>query len=330
MLKNISRRDLLATGLTAAALPLIGTKASAQTSWPTKPIRIIAGFAAGGQTDLFARTYGDQIAKATGQTVIVDNKAGGNGVIAAMELKRSAPDGYTMMFTNSTPVIMNRVLLKDIPYDTDKDFTIVSMMPTGSVTLVAAAKTGATNLKEFIEYAKKNDKVSIGTYAAGSFAHIAITELNKQYGLKMEAVHYRGEAPMFADLAGGSLDAGVGSYGAGLAVTQSGRGKVIAVARSRMSVLPEVGTYMEQGANSRAFQLLTFQCCAVPIGTPRDVVSKIADLLVAAGKSDKIKEMNKTFGIDEGAMTFDATQKVYKDETPVWLDLVSSLGLKPE
>ena len=139
----------------------------AQADWPTRPIRIVAGYPAGGQTDLFARTYGEYIRSETGQNVVVENKAGASGSVAAVEAKRAAPDGYTLMFTISTTMIMNRVLIKDIPYDADKDFTLVSIMPAGSLPFVAGEKTGAKTLAEFVAYAKKAEKVNVGTYGAG-------------------------------------------------------------------------------------------------------------------------------------------------------------------
>ena len=214
-----------------------------------RPIKIIAGYPAGGQTDLFARTYGEYIRSETGQNVVVENKAGASGSVAAVEAKRAAPDGYTLMFTISTTMIMNRVLIKDIPYDAEKDFVLVSIMPAGSLPFVAGEKTGAKTLAEFVAYAKKAEKVNIGTYGAGSYAHMAIVEMNKLYGLKMEAVHYRGEAPMWTDLAGGFIDGAHGSYGAALPVLQSGRGRAVAVSRKRMSVLPDVPYLHGAGCN---------------------------------------------------------------------------------
>jgi tripartite-type tricarboxylate transporter receptor subunit TctC len=326
---DVTRRHFIATGAAAAALPLVGSQAEAQAAWPNKPIKIIAGYPAGGQTDLFARTYGDVISKKIGQPIIVENKAGAGGTVAALEVKRAPADGYTWQFTISTTLIMNRALMKEVPYDTEKDFILISIMPSGSLPLVAANKTGAKNLKEFVDYCKKTDKVSVGTYAAGSYAHMAVAELNKQYGLKIEPVHYRGEAPMWADLAGQTLDGAIGSYGAAQAVLQGGRGQAVAVSRRRNPLLPDVGTFLEQGAVSKCFQLTGFQSCSVPAGTPPEVVKKISELLVEAGKSDKVQEMMKTFGVDEPAMTLEATQKLYDEEKPIWLDLVKSLGLEP-
>jgi tripartite-type tricarboxylate transporter receptor subunit TctC len=326
---DFTRRQFIATGAAAAALPLLGQQAQAQSNWPNKPIKIIAGYPAGGQTDLFARTYGDVISKKVGQPIVVENKAGAGGTVAALEVKRAAPDGYTWQFTISTTMIMNRVLMKDVPYDADKDFILISIMPSGSLPLVASAKSGAKNLKEFVDYCKKTDKVSVGTYAAGSYAHMAIAELNKQYGLKIEPVHYRGEAPMWADLAGQTLDGAIGSYGGAQAVLQGGRGQAVAVSRRRNPLLPDVGTFREQGTTSKCFELTGFQSCSVPAGTPPEIVKRISELLVEAGKSDKVQEMMKTFGVDEPAMTFEETQKLYNEEKPVWLELVKSLGLEP-
>jgi tripartite-type tricarboxylate transporter receptor subunit TctC len=329
MQTRLTRRRVLAHSGAVAALPLFALQARAQ-AWPNKPIRVVVGYPAGGQTDIFARLYGEYVQQQTGQQWVVENKSGAGGSIAAGEVKRAAPDGHTLMFTISTTMIMNRVLYKSIPYDTEKDFALVSIMPSGGLPLVAATKTGATNLKEFIEHAKRDDKPSIGTYAAGSFAHIAVAELNKQYGLKIEPVHYRGEAPMWTDLGAGSIDGAIGSMNAAANILQTGKGKAVALSRKRSPKLPGVGTFEEQGAVSRAFSLTGFQCCAAPSGTPRAVLTRLSELLVAAGRSEKVQAMMAQFGLDEPAMTMEASQKLYDAEAPVWLELVKGLGLTPE
>lgn len=329
-MSTISRRHFIGSAAAVSAIPLIGSAAHAQqTDWPNRQIRAIAGYPAGGQTDLFARTYGEYIRSETGQNVVVENKAGASGSVAAVEAKRSAPDGYTLMFTISTTMIMNRVLIKDIPYDAEKDFILVSIMPSGSLPFAVAEKTGAKTLAEFVAYAKKAEKVNIGTYGAGSYAHMAVHEMNKQYGLNMEAVHYRGEAPMWTDLAGGFIDGAHGSYSAALSVLQSGRGRAVAVSRKRMSTLPDVPSFAEQGTTSPIFKLTGFQCCAVPAGTPPEIVQKLSKLLVAGGKSEKVLQVMKSFGVDDTAMTFEDTQRLYKEESPIWLDAVRGLGIAP-
>jgi len=324
-LRGLSRRQFIAAGAGAAALLSAPALVRADT-WPSKPIRILAGSAAGGQTDQFSRVYGEYIGRALGQTVVVENKSGAGGAVAALELKRSDPDGHTLMICNTTAYMLNPVLIKDIQYNVPRDFTWVSVMPGGSLPLVVSEKIGATTLKDFIDYAKKTEKVNVGTYAAGSFAHMVIVELNKQYGLKMEPVHYRGEAPMWSDLAGGAIDAGIGSYAASLPVLQTGKGRAVAVSRRRIKDLPDVATFLEQGATSRAHSLLTFQGCMAPAKTPPEIVAKLSALFVEAGNSDRVRDLLKSQGIDEGPMTLDASRALYKDEAPVWAELAATLA----
>ena len=166
MLLQLSRRQMLRSGLmSAAALPFSGV-ALAQT-WPSKPIKIVVSYPPGGLTDLFARAYGDYISQKVGQPVVVENKPGAGGSIGAQAVKTAPPDGYTLMFTITTTMVMNRVLYKALPYDADKELVLISSMSSGRLPFVAAKATGASNLKEFAEYARKN-KMSVGTYAAGS------------------------------------------------------------------------------------------------------------------------------------------------------------------
>jgi tripartite-type tricarboxylate transporter receptor subunit TctC len=321
----LNRRQFVTAGAGAAVLLGAPSLVRADT-WPARPIRMLAGSAAGGQTDQFARVYGDYLSRELGQTVVVENKAGAGGAVAATELKRSDPDGHTLMICNTTAYMLNPVLIKDIKYNVPQDFAWIAVMPGGSLPLAVSEKVGAKTLQDFIDYARKTERMNVGTYAAGSFAHMVILELNKQYGLKMEAVHYRGEAPMWSDLAGGSIDAGIGSYAAALSVLQSGKARAVAVSRRRIDALPDVATFREQGATSRAHTLLTFQGCVAPAKTPPEIIAKLSALFVAAGKSDRVRELLKSQGIDEGPMTLDASQALYREEAPIWAELAASLG----
>ena len=329
MPSRITRRTLIKSGLSTAAVLPFAAPARAQ-AWPAKPIRIVVGYPAGGLTDLFARAYGEYISQQVGQPVVVENRPGAGGSIAAQAVKSAPADGHTLMFTISTTMIMNRVLYKSLPYDADKDFVLISSMFAGHLPTIAAKATGATNLKEFAEYARKN-KVSVGTYAAGSYAHMAIAELNKHFGLQMEAVHYRGEAPMWQDLAAGVIQAATASYAGAANVLQSGAGRAIAVPHMRrMSKLPDVATFHEQGVTSRLFTLKGFICCVGPAGMPQEIVQRLSDLHVAGGKSERVAKLLDTFGIDELAVSHQEFRRMYDEEGPVWIGLVQSLGLTPE
>ncbi len=329
MIVRPSRRGVLRYGSAALAAGALPAPAIAQ-AWPSKPIRIICGYPAGGLTDIFARAYGDYISQKTGQPVTVENKAGASGAIAAEQVKSAAPDGYTLMWTISTTMIMNKVLFKKLPYDPDKDFVPISWMDAGHLPTIVSKNVPATNLKEFEAYAR-NNKVSLGTYGAGSYSHVAVEALNRHYGLKMEAVHYRGEAPMWIDVASGSVQGGSGSVAAASSVLQTGSGRAIAVpTKARMRKLPDVGTFLEQGLTDIAFQVQGFICLVGPAAMPKDIVRKLSDMMVEGGKSERIQKILETFGIDTPAQDHVFFEKILAEQGPIWLDLVRGLGLEPQ
>jgi len=328
MIVRPSRRDVLFYGGVAAA-SLLSAPALTQ-AWPSKPIRIVCGYPAGGLTDIFARAYGEYIAQKTGQPVTVENKAGASGAIAAEQVKSAPADGHTLMWTISTTMIMNKVLFKKLPYDPDKDFVLISWMNAGHLPTIVAKNVPATNLKEFVEWAKSR-KVSLGTYGAGSYSHVVVEALNRLYGLGMEAVHYRGEALMWQDLASGSIQGGSGSYAAASSVLQTGAGRPIAVpSMARMKKLPDIGTFYEQGATDRAFLVRGWIGLVGPAGMPKEIVQKLSDMMVEAGKTERIQKILDTFGIDEAARDHVFFEKIVREEGPTWIDLVKSLNIEPQ
>src|SRR5260221_3627018 len=328
MIVRPSRRDLLRYGGVAAA-SLLPAPAIAQ-AWPAKPIRIVCGYPAGGLTDIFARGYGEFISQKTGQPVVVENKAGASGAIAAEQVKSAAPDGYTLMFTISTTMIMNKVLFKKLPYDPDKDFALISFVNAGHLPFIVNKDVPAKNVAEFAEYARKN-KVSLGTYGAGSYPHVVAETLNKHYDLKIEAVHYRGEALMWQDVASGAIQGGSGSIAGAASVLQTGSGRPIAVpSMVRSKKLPDVPTFYEQGLTEQAFQVRGFICLVGPAGMPGETVQKLSDMMVAGGKTERIQKILDTFGIDEAARDRVYFKQVLDEEGPVWIDLVKGLNLEPQ
>jgi tripartite-type tricarboxylate transporter receptor subunit TctC len=326
---KLTRRTVLAAGASALALPALHRGASAQGAWPNKPIRIVVPYPAGGQTDGIGRVFGDFLTRQLGQAAVVENKAGGGGVIGVTEVKRAAPDGYTILCTISSSLIQNRLTVKDLPYDPEKDFIYLSRVAGAGGPVVAAEKTGATNLKDFVAYAKKVDKLNWGSYGVGSTPHVLVETMAKQYGLKVEVIQYRGEAPMWADVAAQTLDGASGSYAAAAPVIQSGRGKLIAVTGDRLKPHPDTPTMMEQGAVGGFYESRAFTTFAVPAGTPQDIVKKLADLLVKAGDDPKVKTLLDNYLLNPPE-TFEATNTGFKRDTKIMLELLSGLGIKPE
>ncbi|AWO93090.1 MULTISPECIES: Bug family tripartite tricarboxylate transporter substrate binding protein [Bradyrhizobium] len=336
MSAKLDRRHFVAAGTTALAMPFLARSASAQGTsqgtsqgtWPSRQIRMICSYPAGGQTDLLARAYGEFISKQVGKTVVIENKPGAAGAIGTAEVARAEPDGHTILCSISTTYIMNRVVMKNPGYDMDKDLTLVSVIPGAGLLLVANPKTGVKTLEDFVAFARKSGKVNFGTYSAGSSPHMTINELNKQYGLNIEPVHYRGEAPMWTGMLEGTLDAAMGSYTAAQSVLQSDRGTVFAVHSKKVDAIPAIKTLPEQGATSKFFTVSGFTGWAVPKATPQPVVDRLAELCVAVNSDPKVKEVLATFVL-EPAIGFKETNALYQRELPIWIESARSLGLEP-
>jgi tripartite-type tricarboxylate transporter receptor subunit TctC len=328
MSAKIDRRRFIAAGSAAAAMPFLWRTAHAQAAWPSRQIRMICSYPAGGQTDLLARAFGEYISRQVGQTVVIENKAGASGAIGTAEVARAEPDGHTILCSISTTYVMNRVMMKTPGYDMDKDLTLVSVIPGAGLPLVASPKSGVTTLDEFVAFARKNRKVNFGTYSAGSAPHMTINELNRQYGLNIEPIHYRGEAPMWTGLAEGTLDAAMGSYTAAQSVLQGNRGVAFAVHSKKVGAIPNVNTLPEQGATSKFFTVSGFSGWALPKATPQPIVDRIAQLCVAANDDPRVKEVLNTFVL-EPALGFKDSNALYQRELPVWIESAQALGLQP-
>ncbi|MBR1121315.1 tripartite tricarboxylate transporter substrate binding protein [Bradyrhizobium lablabi] len=328
MSAKIDRRHFIAAGAAAVATPFVLRGALAQTAWPSRQIRMVCSYPAGGQTDLLARAFGDYISRQVGKTVVIENKAGASGAIGAADVARAEPDGHTILCSISTTYVMNRAMMKNPGYDMDKDLTLVSVIPGAGLLLVANPKTGVKTLADFVAFAKKSGKVNFGTYSAGSSPHMTINELNKQYGLNIEPVHYRGEAPMWTGLAEGSIDAAMGSYTAAQAVLGSNNGTVFAVHSKKVDAIPEIKTLPDQGATSKFFTVSGFTGWALPKATPQPIVDRLSELCVAANNDPKVKEILKTFVL-EPAIGFKESNALYQRELPIWIEASKSLGLEP-
>jgi tripartite-type tricarboxylate transporter receptor subunit TctC len=325
---KFNRRHFIAAGSAAVAMPFLSRSASAQATWPSRNIRMVCSYPAGGQTDLLARAFGDYISRQVGKTVVIENKAGASGAIGTAEVARAEPDGHTILCSISTTYIMNRAMIKNPGYDMDKDLTLVSVIPGAGLLLVANPKHGIKTLDDFVAFAKKSGKVNFGTYSAGSSPHMTINELNKQFGLNIEPVHYRGEAPMWTGLAEGTLDVAMGSYTAAQSVLQGNRGLLFAVHSKKVDAIPDVKTLTEQGATSKFFTVSGFTGWALPTATPQPIVDRLAELCVAANNDPKVKEVLSTFAL-EPAIGFRESNALYQRELPVWIESGQALGLQP-
>ena len=330
MTMRIGRRRFAAQAV-AATTALSSARASAQTGdWPNKPVRMICGYAAGGLTDIFARISAEYLAAKYKQPFVVENKTGAGSIIAADFVAKSPADGYTVLFTNSTAVFQNQVIYKTIPYDAAKDFVPVAMLSAGKVPLCIHKSVPGNDLAALVTYAR-NNKTSFGTTGIGSLAHVFCMKLNDTFGINMEPVHYRGEAPMWADLSGGVTQAACSTLQGATPAIQAGNAKPVAVpTRKRSRRLPEVATFFEQGATHPYFLLESMVCCMVSTGTPRPIVETLSAGIVEMNDTPRIQALVDQFGLDQGAQGWQDFAVFIRDMGPLLTAAVKDLNITPQ
>lgn len=322
------RRIAAALGLApvAAALPRIAS-AQAAAGWPNKPIRIFVGFPPGGLTDAYARQYGEFLAAKVGQPVTVENRPGAGAMIALEALAKSAPDGYTIGFTTSGTLWQNRVLYRKLPYDADRELTPVSLFPSGPLVMGVNDKVPVKTVTEFIEWAKRNT-ASMGTYAPASYPHMVADTINRVHGTKIESVHYKGEAPMWVDVASNQVQVAIGSFQAFNTVASKGLVRPLGVTgRFRSPRLPDVPTLTEAGMKDLLVTLDGWLPMIAPAGTPEPILARLAEIAVEWGESPRAAQLRETFAIPNKPTPLEESRRRYRDESVVWIDLAKQLGI---
>ncbi len=264
---------------TLAATMLAGA-AAAHAAWPEKPIRIVVTFAPGGASDIVARAIGDPLARALGQPVVVDNKPGAGGTIGGNEVARSAPDGYTLMLSNSTPLSIGPFTVPKQPYDPVKQFTHVAMLGIAPVAIMANPKSGPAALKDLPKFMGANGKDggTFGSGGPGSIGHIVGEMMKHEMKFGMTHIPYKGGAPMTTDLIAGTIPMGIDVITAYVPMMKSGQIKGLAVtSRSRSPLAPDVPSVVELGLP----QLVAENYFGVsgPAGLPKDVTDKLGKAL---------------------------------------------------
>ena len=263
--------------LISSALALIAcVSAAVAQPYPSKPIKIVVSTSPGGITDILARFLGAHITAKTGQTVVIDNRAGGSGNIAMSEVSRAAPDGYTFGFANTGNIVINPFLFRKLNYDPLND--LVPVGPVGTVQLFLVSNTAripATNLKEFIAYAKANpDKVSYAGAGAGTTPDLAWHDFAKRAGLKVVVVPHRGTGPATQAVLGGDVQVTFVSMGPHMEFVKKGALRVLgSAAPKRPAHMPDVPTFAEQGFPN--FVAETWFALFAPRGTPQTILDQI-------------------------------------------------------
>lgn len=306
-----------------AVLPFVGFAPLAQAqAYPSKSIRWVVPYPAGGGSDFLARTIAQQLSTQVGQPIVVDNKAGGNTAIAAAEVARSAADGYTVLSADNGTMVFNTALYSKLSYNPDKDLTPVTLMGRFPMVLVVGPGSDAKDAKDFIAKAKANPgKVNYGSAGAGSPHHLAMELLKVSAGLHMVHIPYRGAAPSLTDLAGGQISAMMVDLAAGGGFIKGGKIRPLAVANpTRLPQLPDVPTFAELGFKNVEASAQTG--VVAPAGTPVEVVNALQKQIAAAINQPAIRQKLIDFGIEPIGSTPQQYADLIRSEVVRWHKLI--------
>ena len=299
--------------------------AAAQT-YPAKPIRMIVPFPAGSTPDIVGRTLGEKLQQAWGQPVVVENKTGAGGNIGTGEAAKAAPDGYTLSISTNGPIAVNKALYANMPFDPQKDLAPVSLLAVGAQMLAVHPSVPATNLKEFVDYVRKNPgKLSYGSVGAGSGSHLTMELLKSQAKLDLVHVPYRGFPPVVQDLIPGNIHATFAIIPAVLPNVKAGKLKGIAVtSEKRSSLAPDVPTVAEQGFPR--FDATVWIGLLAPAGLPKDVFGKLAAETQKGMADPELRNRLGGLGFEVVGGTPEQFAAFIKSETEKWTGIVKLTG----
>jgi len=277
----------------AGLLALAGS-ASAQ-NYPTRPVTMVVPFAAGGPTDVLGRIMAQRMGEILGQNVIVENVGGAGGMTGGKRVADARPDGYTMLLGTVGTQAQGQTLYKKPLYNAVTDFTPVALIADVPIALLVRKDLPATNLKEFVAYAKANQsKMQFGSAGAGSATHLGCVVLNTAMGTNITHVPYKGTGPAMQDLVAGRIDFLCEIVSTAKPQIDGGNVKALAImTKDRSPVLPNLPTTLEQGLDVQAY---TWNAVFLPKGTPADIVKKLHDAIVAAMDTPAVKDRLQGLG----------------------------------
>ena len=331
----MQRRTFVHAGIQSSlvlAAPTLAGRALAQSGpFPNRGLRIVVPYAPGGATDATARLIGEKLSKSMAQNVIIDNKTGAAGAIGAAEVAKAPADGYTLLYSLNDPLINNTVLVKNLPYDPQKDFRFVASILRSPALLSVPTSLGVKNFDEFKAYVASGGKqISFGSWGIGSLGHLAGETLSKE--MKFGAVHVpqRGEAPVLQDLLTNTINCGWTSAGTARPHVQGG--KIVPLAmmgRNRSSALPNVPTFRELGITDGFFDRSVWMAFLVPARTPDAVVARLsAEIQTIANSADVVGAIRER-GLEPMIAGPEQALAMYTEEFPVITKRLRDLGIEP-
>ena len=316
-------------GVIAVALAIFASAAAAQ-NFPTKPVRILVGFGAGGATDIVARTLAQSLTADWKQNVLVENRAGASGMIAAEMTAKAPADGYTLMITPQTSLAVAPALYGKAPYDTMRDFTPITLTGYTPLLMVIHPSFPVKNFKEFIAFAKKSkEPITFGSGGVGSSPHMAGELMSAQLGIKITHVPYKGENPALADTVGGQIPVMFGNLPVAIPHVQSGRLRGIANTWSTRSPLaPDIPTVAEAGFKDYA--IATWFGLLGPANMPPELVARIQRDTARMFNTPATKEKLTGMGVDLVLNSPEQFRDYLKSEIARYTKVIKDAGIKAQ
>lgn len=307
---------------------LLNTEAKAQ-SFPAKPVKLVVGFTPGGGVDIAARTLAPRLSELIAQPVIVENKPGAGTNIASEMVAKSAPDGTTLL-VNTSAIAINMSLYRNLPFDTLRDFTPVSIFSEAPNILVVNSKLPAATLRDFVAYAKANPgKLNYSSAGSGTTQHLSAELFRMKAGLEIVHVPYKGTAPSLTSLIAGETDMSFANIPAILQHVKSGRLRPLAsTGAKRSSLMPEVPTMKEAGLDGAGVSV--WFGVFGPAGLPREMVAGLSGAVAKAAHDPETRKRLAELGAEPVGSSADELAKVLRDEIPRWAEVVKISGAKAE
>jgi tripartite-type tricarboxylate transporter receptor subunit TctC len=321
-------RRLALRAMAAAVAALAALPAAAQQAFPSKPVKIIVGFPAGGPLDAHARLLADRLGALLGQPVVVDYKAGAGGTVGADFVAKSEPDGHTLLLANTGTMVINPAIYPKNPYDTLRDFAPVARTAMQPLAIVVNPSVPAANLQEFIALAKKGPgKLNYGSAGNGGISHLVPEMFKQATGTFIVHIPYRGSAPAFTDLMAGQVQMMAESIPQASQYVKAGKLRALAVtSRERNPALPDTPTMIEAGL--KGFEVVGFYGVLAPAATPKPVVEKLSAAFKGALETPEIRSRMVTQGADPAFLGSDEFGRFLAAEMPRWARAVKDSGAK--
>jgi tripartite-type tricarboxylate transporter receptor subunit TctC len=314
--------------LLAGLLVLAAGTAAAQTDYPSRPVRIIVPFPPGGPTDIMARVIGQRLSEAFGQGVVIENRPGADTVVAAQQVAKAAPDGYTLLAAMDTTLVMNPATKPQLSYDPHKDFTYITLASQNTSLLSVRAEDGPKTVKELIGKAKANpDKLN---YGAGIITtRLAGYLFAREAGIKVQLIPYKGSSDVMQGLITGAVDFIVDGVATAVPQVQGGKVRVLAKLNSRpLPVFPDLPPLRVAAGFSEFDDISSWTGLVAPAGTPRPVVERIQREVAAAIADSAIQAKLQAAGINGVSSTPEEFEAFFKKEAVRWSSAFRDSGIR--